>query len=354
MGNTFNRRDFLRVAGGTAAGAALFGAAGCGSSGGSGSGGGGKVTLRLSHQWPKPSGGKGDFRALLADQFADKVSKATDGEVTIRVYPSASLVKPDQQYKALQQGTIDASVFPLDYASGIVPAYDITLMPAIIKNHEEARKWKDAEIGKRIDDLTQKNGARILTWIWNAGAIGVRKGPPVVSPDDVSHGQVARAAGTRVEQMLKRAGYSITSMSSSEIYSAMQTGVLDVAVTSTGSFRSYRIYEQTSSYTSPFKGNTFWFMFEPLIIGTDQLEQLSDDQQKAVIKAGQELQEFGYTESEADDEKTEKAFKDAGNTIAHMDDAAHEKWQQISKPVWDNFASGVDGGQELIDLAQKV
>lgn len=352
MSRTFTRRELLRIAGGSAAGATLLGAAGCGGGGGSGSGGG-QTTLRLSHQWPKASGPNGDFRALVAQKFADKVKKKTGGQVTVQIYPNASLIEPKEQYKAITQGTLDMSVFPLDYASGQVPQYSVTLMPALVKSHAQAQAWKDAEIGKRIDQLTQQNGVKVLTWIWNAGGIGVNQGKPVVSPDDVQKGAVARAAGPWVERMLKSAGYSITSMPSSEIYSAMQTGVLDVAVTSASSFRSYRIYEQTSSYTSP-TANTFWFMFEPLIIGKQQFDQLDPDAQKAVEEAGAELQEFANTASENDDAETEKAFKENGVEVVQMNDEAFAQWQDVSKQIWDRFSGQVKNGSELIDLALEV
>lgn len=349
MSRHFNRREMLRIAGGSAAGTTLLGAAGCGG-GGTGSE---EVTLRLSHQWPKATGPTGDFRALVAQKFADKIQKRTNGRVKIKIYPNASLVDPTEQYKAITQGTLDMSVFPLDYASGQVPQYSITLMPATVKSHAQARNWKTSEIGKRLDQLTQENGVKILTWIWNAGGIGVNSGKPVVSPNDVNQGAVARAAGPWVERMLKSVGYSITSMPSSEIYSAMQTGVLDVAVTSASSFCSYRIYEQTNSYTSPTK-NTFWFMFEPLIMGKEQFDRLDPQTQKAVEDVGAELQEFAYQASEADDSECEKTFKKAGVQVEQMGDSAFTEWQQASKPIWDRFSSQVKGGQELVDLALKV
>ena len=67
-------------------------------------------------------------------------------------------------------------------------------------------------------------------------------------PDDVK-GLQMRAAGKSFNQLLAGAGASIASMASSEIYNAMQTGVLDGANTSSSSFVSYRIYEQVK-YTS--------------------------------------------------------------------------------------------------------
>ena len=318
-----------------------------------GGGEGGPVTLRLTHQWPKATTEEGDFRAVLAERFKEQVKKETDGKVKIQISPNESLVPAEEQFDSITEGATDMSVFPLDYASGSVPAFSITLMPAMVRTHAQAQNYQDAEIGTEIEQLTQENDIKVLTWIWNAGAIGVKEGEPITSPDDVESGMTTRAAGVRVEQMLKRLGFGISSMSSSEIYNAMQTGTLDSAITSASSFSSYRLYEQVDSYTSPTE-NTFWFMFEPLIIGTQQFEELTPEQQKILEEAGQDLQEYAYTASEKDDVRVEEQFRNNGVTIATINDADFAEWQEVSEPVWEDFAKDVEGGQELVELAKKV
>ena len=307
---------------------------------------GGPVTLRLTHQWPKATTEEGDFRAVLAERFKEQVEKETNGQVEIQISPNESLVPAEEQYDSITEGATDMSVFPLDYASGSVPAFSITLMPAMVRTHAQAQNYQDEEIGKEIEQLTQENDIKILTWIWNAGAVGVKNGEPITSPDDVE-------PGVRVEQMLERLGFGISSMSSSEIYNAMQTGTLDSAITSASSFSSYRLYEQVESYTSPTE-NTFWFMFEPLIIGTQQFEELTPEQQKILEEAGQDLQEYAYTASEQDDVRVEEQFRNNGVTIATINDADFAEWQEASEPVWEDFAKDVEGGQELVELAKKV
>jgi TRAP-type C4-dicarboxylate transport system substrate-binding protein len=143
-------------------------------------------------------------------------------------------------------------------------------------------------------------------------------------------------------------------MDSSEIYNAMQTGTLDSAITSTSSFSSYRLYEQVNTYTSPTGGNTFWFMFEPLIISMEEFEKLTPEQQKIFEEEGAELQEYAYTASQEDDVRVDKEFEEAGVKVVPMDDKSFVEWQQVSQPVWDDFARDVEGGQELIELASNV
>jgi TRAP-type C4-dicarboxylate transport system substrate-binding protein len=332
--------------------------AACG--GGDGDGGGTaasgdceSTTLRLSHQWPAATGGEdSDFRSELAQQFADKVAEATDDQLKVQIFPNSSLVESTEQYDAMMQGSLDMSVFPLDYASGRVADFSVTLMPALVRNHEQAQAWQDAEIGKRLEEVMDENGSKILTWVWNAGAIG-SKGDPIVAPGDVQSGMTMRAAGSYVEKMLEDAGAGISSLPSNEIYTAMQTGVLDAAVTSTGSFASYNLQEQVKSFTSPTE-NTFWFMFEPLIISTESYDALCSDQQEAVDSVGEALQEYAYTASEEDDTRVEKIFADAGVEVGTMDDAAFDEWQALAEKQWDAFAKAAPNGQELLDLAKET
>lgn len=311
------------------------------------------VTLRLSHQWPEPTGDDGDFRAMVAQKFAEEVDAATDGSVTVTVYPNSTLSSATEQYDAMMAGSIDASVFPLDYASGRVPQWSITLMPALVRSHEEAQAWDEAEIGQAVRDNMHENGLTLLTNVWNAGAIGVKGGDPILVPDDIPGGLTIRAAGSYVEHMLEDAGAGITSLPSSEIYTAMQTGVLDAAVTSTGSFASYHLQEQVSAYTSP-TTHTFWFMYEPLVITNEAFGKLCADQQDAVIEVGEGLQDYAYTASAEDDARVEKIFQDAGVEVVTMTDADFEAWLPLAKAQWEDYAANVDGGQELLDLATKL
>jgi TRAP-type C4-dicarboxylate transport system substrate-binding protein len=334
--------------------------AGCGLSEQSSSGDGGgenegeseSVTLKLSHQWPKATTEEGDFRAQLAAKFAKKVEERTDGGVKIKIYPSSSLVKSKEQYDAMLNGALDMSVYPLDYAGGKVPQFSITLMPALIRNHKQAQAWETSEIGKKIEAIAEENGVKILSWVWNAGAIG-SKGEPIVSPEDVKDGEVMRAAGSRVEDMLRASGASITSMSSSEMYSAFQTGVLDAGVTSNSSFASYKLYEQVESYTTSLD-NTFWFMFEPLLISMDTWNQLSSEQQNVFEEVAADLQPWVYEASKKDDEKVAKLFKENGVNVVDMDDEAFDQWVELAEPIWDDYANEVEGGQELMKMAKEV
>src|SRR5690606_26768916 len=88
--------------------------------------------LRLSHQFST-----NDVRHRIAQMVADDVA-AANVDLTITIFPSASLFKAAEQYVPLSRGQLDMTVFPLSYAGGQRPEYNLTLMPGLIKDHDHA------------------------------------------------------------------------------------------------------------------------------------------------------------------------------------------------------------------------
>ena len=204
-----------------------------------------ETVLKAADQWP---GGKGDVRDEMVQMSARDVEKANVG-LKIQIYPGESLFKAKEQWGAITKGQLDMTALPLDYASGRHPQFSATLMPGLVKNHEHARRLNGSPFMTDIKKIINDAGAMVLADAWLAGGFASRKNC-ILMPDDIK-GQVTRAAGPAFEQMLVGAGASISSMPSSEIYTGMQTGVLDAANTSSGSFVSYRLYELVKCLTAP-------------------------------------------------------------------------------------------------------
>ncbi len=203
------------------------------------------VTLKASHQWPGTprADGSYDVRHEMVQIIADEMKKANVG-VDIRIYPAKSLYKPKEQWKPMTTGQLDISAFPLAYAAKFHPEFDITLMPGMVKNHKHALRVNASPMMKEIKKIINDAGVVVLSDAWLAGGF-VSKKNCISNPASVK-GQTFRAAGKAFNQMLEAAGAGIQSMPSSEIYNGLQTGVLDGANTSSGSFVSYRIYEQVN------------------------------------------------------------------------------------------------------------
>jgi TRAP-type transport system periplasmic protein len=306
------------------------------------------IELKASHQWP---GGKGDIRDEMVQMIARHMQEKNTG-VDIKVYPGKSLFKPKEQWGAMTKGRLDITAFPLAYAGGRHPEFNLTLMPGLVKNHDHAARLNKSPFMERIKKIMNDAGVMVLADTWLAGGF-VSKGKCVLDPEDVK-GQRFRAAGKAFNQMLAGAGATITSMPSSEIYSGLQTGVLDGANTSSSSLVSYRIYEQVSCLTTPGE-HALWVMYEPILMAKASFDKLTPEQQAEIIKAGKEAEKYALEQSKIADQKLVDAYKKAGVKIVEMNDEQIAKWRKIADETsYKAFADQVPGGRELLDMALSV
>ncbi|ALM54515.1 ABC transporter substrate-binding protein [Halomonas huangheensis] len=306
------------------------------------------TVMRVSHQFP---GGQGDVRDEMVQLMAREV-EAADVDLELQVYPGQSLFKAKEQWGALVQGRLDMTALPLDYASGRHPEFSATLMPGLVRNHERAQRLNDSEFMGMIKQVINDAGARVLADAWLAGGFASSK-QCITSPDTVQ-GQTMRAAGPAFDEMLATAGASISSMPSSEIYTAMQTGVLDAANTSSGSFVSYRIYEQVSCLTPPGE-NALWFMYEPILISERSWSRLNEEQQQALTAAGEKAEQYFAEQAVGLDQKMIDVFTENGVEVVQMSSEDYDAWLEVAKgSAYKSFAENVENGQALIDAAMAV
>jgi TRAP-type transport system periplasmic protein len=304
--------------------------------------------LKISHQFPKDT----DFRDRLARMFAAEVEKRTKGELKFEIYPGESLMKAVPQFDAVRKGALDMSVYPLAYAGPQFQELNIGLMPAMVTSYDQGFAWKKAPIGAELEKAVENRGAKLITWVWQAGGIASRAGKIVV-PDDVK-GLKIRGGSKEMDLMLGASGGIVSSVSSAEIYPNMQTGTLDAAITSSASLISYHLDELTKNLTTG-RGKSFWYMFEPLLMSKDIFESLPAAQQKAIMDAGLEQEAFGIASAKDDDQRIVDIYGKAKVGVHDMNEASVQKWRGIAEQAaWSDFAKRNADCERFLKLAQAV
>jgi TRAP-type C4-dicarboxylate transport system substrate-binding protein len=306
------------------------------------------ITLKVSHQFP---GGKGDVRDEMVQMIAKEVG-AANVDMTIKVFPGSSLVKAQEQWKAMLSGQIDMTSVPLDYASGIHPQFGATLMPGLVKSHAHALRINASPFMADIRGIIERGGVKVLADAWLAGAFGA-KDKCIKKPEDAA-GLKVRSAGSTFAQMWAGAGASIVSIPSSEVYNALQQGVAQATDTSTGSFVSFRLYEQLKCVTAP-GDNAIWFMYEPVLISMKSWNKLNDAQKKALTAASKKAEAYFNSESQKLDDEMVAVFKKNKVEVVTLSDAEADAWRAVAqKTSYKVFAEKVPGGKELIEKALSV
>ncbi len=304
-------------------------------------------TLKLSHQWPQ-----GDGRDKGARHFVAEVTKH-DPSFKFRIYPGASLISnPIKQIDALAGGSVDLSIFPLIYAVGKAPEFSITILPGAINSVQDAMRFKGTDYEKRLQAVAEKQGFHILTWWWTEGGIANRA-RPITTPDTVK-GLKFRGADRTLDTMLKEAGASVFAMPSTELYNAVQTGVLDGLMTSYETFMSMRLYEQVK-YATLGGDYTIFVVFQPLVISTKAWNALTPAQKKIFEAAAEATQaEFNAEQDKIKADVVAK-FKAAKVDVHQMTQDEYRQWLDLAKKTaWPEYASISPEAKGLLEAVEKL
>lgn len=303
-------------------------------------------TIKISHQWRAET----DARDRAVRVFVKAVNERAP-DLKFRIYPGRSLIQdPVAQFDAMQAGTLEMAVYPLVYAVGKVPEFSITILPGLIRSFEQAVALKGSDYHRRLQDICERNGVRLVTWWWTPGGFA-SKDRAIAGPDTVD-GLKMRAADPYFEQVLQSAGASVHAMPSSEIYTALQTGVLDALLTSSESLVSMRIFEQTRHATvgGP---NEIFLLIQPLVMSKAAWDKLTPEQKAAFDAAATESEAFFNGVQKEASETTVREFEKAGAKVRELTDGEYDAWASLAeKTAWRSFRENVPGGAELISIVQ--
>jgi len=304
--------------------------------------------IKISHQFKANA----DARDLATREFVKEVNKR-DANLKFRIYPAQSLgIKPIAQLDALQNGTLEMAVFPMSYAVGKAQEFSIIIMPGTVPTLEHAMKLRGTPFQKKLQDLAHANGIHIVTWWWTPGAFAT-KDREISGPKSVE-GLKLRAADPTFESMLKSAGASVVNMASTEIYPALQSGVLSGALTSAETFVSMRLYEQTKMATLPGQ-YSLWMLLQPLVMSKQHWDKLTPAQQKIFEEAAAKSDEFFLGTQRLAVKDMAEAYKKAGGKVREMTQAEYDQWVALAKDTaWKEFAAKSATGKDLLDALLAV
>jgi TRAP-type C4-dicarboxylate transport system substrate-binding protein len=305
------------------------------------------LDLKISHQWKQGT----DSRDTAARQFVKEVT-SKDPSIKFRIYPGASLIaNPVHQLDAVRDGTVEMTIMPLIYASGKIPEVSVTILPGAVSSAADAMTLRNSKYAQKLQELAEANGFRILTWWWTEGGFTNRV-RPIGSPDGVK-GLKFRGADRTIDIALKEAGASVYSMPSTEVYNALQTGVLDGTLTSNDTLMSMRLYEH-SKFATIGGDYTPYVLLQPLMISKKIWDNLSPAQKKIFEDAAEKTDKTFNSEQSEVAKKTAAKFKEAGAQIHQMTKPEFEEWLALAKRTsWKEFGERSAKAKELLDALQE-
>lgn len=301
------------------------------------------LVLKLAHQWPQD---EHDYVIAAGIKFAKEVERRTNGEIKINFYPAESLVKARDVHVALKTGTVDLAIYPYIYAAGAIPELNLILMPGVWKTHDEVFKFRTSPAREALEEKINAYGFKSLSWIQIAGGTASTNGY-VRGPADV-RGVKVRAAGKYMELAMKNVGATPVSMPSSEIYNAMQLGLLNAMWTSSSSFGAFRIYEVAKNYISP-EDYSLYFTVEPIAISMKTWRKLTPEQQKILLEVGKSLEAESLAGAKEEDRRIAEKFASAGVKVEKLTLPEWNEWQKVFEKSHERFRQDVPAASALLD-----
>ncbi|MGP1450402.1 MAG: DctP family TRAP transporter solute-binding subunit [Wolinella sp.] len=287
-------------------------------------------------------------KGKAADFFAKRAEEITNGQVKVQVFPSAQLYDDDRVFMAMKMGNVQMAAPSFSKFTPLAPEFQLFDLPFIFRDTAHLHKVLDGEVGDTIKKKIEDKGYVALEY-WDAGFKQFSSSKkPLLAPADAK-GQKFRIMSSKVlEEQTKAAGGNPQVLPFSEVYSALQQGVVDAAENPLANFYNSKFHEVQSSLTISDHGYLGY-----LVVVSDKFwKSLPADLQAKVKQAMKEATEFERKES-AEDEgrllaKIEEYAKASGKlAINKLTSEQKAEWQKVMGAIYPNFYNTI--GKDLID-----
>ncbi|CCO23527.1 TRAP transporter substrate-binding protein DctP [Maridesulfovibrio hydrothermalis] len=251
-----------------------------------------------------------NFHSQGAQLFANKVAEYTSGSVQISVHPGGSLgFKGPELLKTVKDGTIPMSDILMGGVAGSDQVFGISSMPLLADNYAQARKLYDTARPYYDKACRKWNQKLLYAAPWPPSGLFTQT--PLKTAADFE-GLKTRTYDKNGAELLRAAGASPMSLPWGELYSALQTGLVDSVLTSAVSGKDGKFWETLKYFTKI----NYAFPLNMVVINNDYWDALTPKQQKEVLKAAAEVEAYQWEESSKSNDESLKILAEKGITIS--------------------------------------
>ncbi len=283
-------------------------------------------------------------KGKAADKFKELAEKYTAGKVKVEVYPNSTLYKDKEELEALQLGAVQM-LAPSNSKFGPIgiKEFEVFDLPYILPDLKTLRKVTDGPLGARLLKLLDSKGMTGLAY-WDNGFKQMTANKKLVAPADYK-GLKFRIQSSKVLEAQFRALGSIPQvMAFSEVYQALQTGVVDGQENTWSNIYTQKMHEVQKFATVTNHG----YIGYVVVVNKKFWDGLPADVRTQLDKAMKEATEFGNGQSAKENDDALELIKKAGKTeIVTLTQEQDEAMRKAMMPVYKDVASRV--GQPLID-----
>lgn len=297
-----------------------------------------QVEIKLGHV-----GEPGSLFQKSADEYAKRANTKLGNKGKVIVYGSSQLGGDKEMVQKVKLGTLDMAL-PSTVMSSEVDLFGIFEMPYIVKDRAHMAKIEKEIFWPKLEPEAQKKGLTTLA-VWENGYRHITDNKrPVTTPADLQGIKLRVPEGKWRVKMFQTYGANPSPMKFSELFTALQTGVMDGEENPLTQIYSAKLQE-VQKYLS-LSGHVYTPAY--LIVGTRHWASLPADVRKVLEDTAKEVQAWVYETAARDDSELLAKLKQSGMQVNEVDKDAFIK---ASAPIYTEFGKEVPGAKELIDRA---
>ena len=301
------------------------------------------IIIKFSHvvatDTPK---GKGALK------FKELAEKYTGGKVKVEVYPNSSLYKDKEEIEALQLGSVQMlAPSTAKFAPLGAKEFEALDLPWLFKDDETYAKAMKGAVGQWLFKKLESKGITGLAY-WDNGFHMVSANRPLINPSDFQ-GLKIRISGSKIaDQYFRLLGSIPQIMAFSEVYQALQTGVVDGCENTASNYLTQKFHEVQKHITVSYHAHLQY----AVIVNSKFWNGLPPDIRNQLDKAMDEATDYTNSIARKENEDALEEIKKSGKTTLHyLTDDQRKAWQTAMAPTY-VWAKG-RVGQEILDLIAK-
>src|ERR1700720_4278300 len=302
------------------------------------------IIVKFSHV-VSPDAPKGKAAVV----FKELAEKYTNGKVKVEVYPNSSLYKDKEELEALQLGSVQILAPSISKFGPLgVKEFDVFDLPFLMSDDARARQMTASPMMADFNKKLEAKGVKPLAY-WDNGAHVYTANKPLIMPDDFK-GMKMRIQGSKVlDAAARELGAIPQIMAFSELYQALQTGVVDGEDNVPSNILTQRFYEVQKYLTVSHHGRLTY----ALIVNKKFWDGLPEDVRAPLVRAAKESTDFFNETAAKDNADALEKIKASGKIEVHvLTDAERKAWIAKLMPVHTEMQGRF--GKEFIERVYKA
>ena len=298
-----------------------------------------KYSIRIGH-----SDTTANLIHISLEHFAEAVKERTNGQVEVQIFASEQLGSNAEMVEMVEMGSLDAMMLPSGQQANYCPKFKALSLPFLFADYEHVYKVLDGEIGEELlEGLSDHNMIQLAYWENGLRQFTNNK-REINTPADMQGLKIRVQESSMMMDMVKALGANPTPMPYGEVYSGLQTNVIDGAENNWPSYESTSHYEVAKYYVVDEHSR----VPEMQIISKQTMDKLSADDQKIIRECAAESAKYERQLWAEREKASEEKVRAGGAVITRLSDAARAEFIKAVQPLYEKY------GAEYKDLIQKI